>query len=50
MELKSRVKRGDSQEQPIPRSPSPMESEDYFELAYETDEFGVHIPEFLAPG
>jgi hypothetical protein len=30
------------------RTPPPIDAEDYFELAYETDEFGVHLPEFLA--
>lgn len=28
--------------------PSPLDTEDYFELAYEADEFGVHVPEYLA--
>jgi hypothetical protein len=50
MEPKSRVKRSDSQEQSIPASTSATETEDYFELAYEIDEFGVHVPEFLSPG
>jgi hypothetical protein len=26
----------------------PVDTEDYFELAYEADEFGVHIPEHSA--
>ena len=26
----------------------PVDTDDYFELAYEADEFGVHVPDHLA--
>src|ERR1022692_3402387 len=31
-----------------PSPPAPADAEDYFEQAYEADEFGVHVPEYLA--
>ena len=44
MQPKDPIKRRDIQETLLPRFLYPVDSEDYFELAYETDEFGVHLP------
>jgi hypothetical protein len=46
MEPKSPLKRKDLDETSTPLGP--VNSDDYFELAYEIDEFGVHVPEYLA--
>jgi hypothetical protein len=48
MEPKSPPKRKDPDQAALPVPLSPVNSEDYFELAYETDEFGVHVHEYLA--
>jgi hypothetical protein len=44
MEPKSPIKLRDPTETFPPRPSYPMDAEDYFELAYEVDEFGVHAP------
>jgi hypothetical protein len=48
MEPKSPRKRRDLDETSQPSPPAPADAEDYFEQAYEADEFGVHVPEYLA--
>jgi hypothetical protein len=48
MEPKSPLKRRDLDETSQPSPPAPVDAEDYFEQAYETDEFGVHVPEYLS--
>ena len=48
MEPQSIVRRKDEDDALRPPTQPPVDAEDYFELAYETDEFGVHLPEFLA--
>jgi hypothetical protein len=48
MEPKSTVSRKDEDHALPPPTRPPIDVEDYFELAYETDEFGTHVPEFLA--
>lgn len=47
MEPKSPIKSSDMPETLLPTVLSPVDTEDYFELAYEDDEFGVHVPDFL---
>jgi len=44
MEPKSPLKLRDPTEAFPPKPSCPMDTEDYFELAYEIDEFGVHAP------
>ena len=44
MQPKDPIKRRDIQETLLPRFLYPVDSEDCFELAYEADEFGVHLP------
>jgi hypothetical protein len=46
MEPTSNIRR--KNEDDLPHTPTPVDADDYFELAYETDEFGVHLPDFLA--
>lgn len=45
MEPKSPIKSRDLQETLLPSVLYPVDTEDYFELAYEADEFGVHAPD-----
>ncbi len=45
MEPKSPIKRRELQETLLPTVLYPLDTEDYFELAYEDDEFGVHLPD-----
>ncbi len=45
MEPKSPIKPGDSRKTLLPTVLYPLETEDCFELAYEADEFGVHLPD-----
>jgi hypothetical protein len=47
MEPKSPIKSIHMPETLLPTVLSPVDAEDYFELAYETDEFGVHVPDYL---
>jgi hypothetical protein len=47
MEPKSPIKSSDLPETLLPTVLCPVDTEDYFELAYETDEFGVHVPDYL---
>jgi len=42
------IERRDIQETLLPTFLCPIDSEDCFELAYEADEFGVHVPDHLA--
>jgi hypothetical protein len=44
MEPKSPIKSSDMPETLLPTVLRPVDTEDYFELAYEDDEFGVHLP------
>jgi hypothetical protein len=44
MEPKSPIKSSDMPETLLPTVLCPVDAEDYFELAYEADEFGVHVP------
>ncbi len=44
MEPKSTIKSSDMPETLLPTVFCPIDAEDYFELAYEADEFGVHLP------
>jgi hypothetical protein len=44
METKAPIKLRDTNEAFPPKPSCPMDTEDYFELAYEIDEFGVHAP------
>jgi hypothetical protein len=44
MEPKSPIKLRDLTEALLPTPSCPIDTEDYFELAYEVDEFGVHAP------
>jgi hypothetical protein len=48
MEPRYPLKRVHSIESPPTRPQTPEDADDYFELAYEIDEFGVHVPEYLA--
>jgi hypothetical protein len=45
MKPKSPIKPGDSRKTLLPTVLYPLETEDCFELAYEADEFGVHLPD-----
>ena len=45
MEPKSTIKSSDMPETLLPTVLCPVDAEDYFELAYEADEFGVHVPD-----
>jgi hypothetical protein len=47
MEPKSPIKSSDTPETLLPSVLCPVDADDYFELAYETDEFGVHVPDYL---
>ena len=44
MEPKEPIERRDIQETLLPTFLYPVDTEDCFELAYEPDEFGVHLP------
>jgi hypothetical protein len=49
MEPKNRpIKSRDSKDVVSPTASCPVDTEDYFELAYEADEFGVYVPDYLA--
>jgi hypothetical protein len=41
---KSPIKNRDLKEALQPAVLCPVDTDDYFELAYEADEFGVHVP------
>ena len=45
MEQKSPTKHGELKETLLPTTLWPVDAEDYFELACEDDEFGVHVPD-----
>ena len=45
---KSPMKSRDLTEALQPTVLCPVEIDDYFELAYEADEFGVHVPDYSA--
>jgi hypothetical protein len=45
MEPKSPIKSRELKETLLPTVLYPIDTEDYFELACEDDEFGVHIPD-----
>jgi hypothetical protein len=45
MEPKSPIKRRELKETLLPAVLCPLDTEDYFELACEDDEFGVHLPD-----
>jgi len=45
---KSPIKSRDLTEALQPTVLCPVDTDDYFELAYEADEFGVHIPDHSA--
>ena len=42
---KSPIKSRDLTEALLPTALCPVDADDYFELAYEADEFGVHVPD-----
>jgi len=45
---KSPIENRDLKDALQPRVLCPFDTDDYFELAYEADEFGVHVPDHLA--
>ena len=45
---KNAIKSRDLTEALQPTVSCPVDTDDYFELAYEADEFGVHVPDHSA--
>jgi hypothetical protein len=50
MKPKDPIKRRDIQETLLPTFLCPVDTEDCFELAYEADEFGVHLTDHSTDG